>query len=693
MSTNYKSLVLAFIITSLAFCGCFLWSSVKDEYQDFTAYFNTYYNGEHAYKEALDDVKKSMIEYDISVLSGAQTPQFTISQTAHQNFDIAVEKASKVLQLYPNSGYTENCLFMIGISYYYEGDFLRSGRKFVEEQSKYSNSKRICEALMYYGNIEVINRNLNSGYNDLMKAMKLAEQETNQEVAALTAEYLSDYFLMQNDTASAARYLDSAATFAKNDEAAIYACKAGALFENLRDYSEAKREYDAAWDYARDIRILFYSKYFLARVERHDKQYSAALNDLAYLRGDDKYYQYFSLIEYQTAEALYDSGTVSSAFAEFQRIDTAYASNEAATRSAFRVANIYLYKIGDYQSAFKYYQKTAAHVAVPVISEKARQMSAFLQEYFTDFFKLHLADSLYQRAMDASVRNDSTIKHSQEDIDTLYEHVAVAQETLAGFFLFKLEIPDSAISHYSVIVSDFQKSKVYPSSLYTLGEYFFSTGDTTKAKSYLTELITGHPESSFTLSASSLLGISQKASLDSAQLDYDNAIMLENENRHDSAIVVLKKMLGLRKSPLAPQVLYTIGWIYENKLNIPDSAFSYYKTISTRYPSSDYNANVNLALLGYEQAKQDSAEAFKRKADSIANSLKPIAHDTVKASGGVPPPTKRIDSLDSTGRNGDTSLRPQNPRPDSVEESRQKTMADSLAIRRKELESRKVPER
>ena len=31
-----------------------------------------------------------------------------------------IEKASKVLQFYPTSGYTENCLFMIGIGYYYD---------------------------------------------------------------------------------------------------------------------------------------------------------------------------------------------------------------------------------------------------------------------------------------------------------------------------------------------------------------------------------------------------------------------------------------------------------------------------------------------------------------------------------------------------------------------------------------------
>ena len=332
----------------MVFSGCFIWGPVKDGFQDFTAYFNTYYNGEHAFEDALKDVKTSLKEHDIDLISGQPSTLFTISPVARQGFDTAIEKASKVLQFYPTSGYTENCLFMIGIGYYYEGDNIRSGRKFIEEESKYPNSKRFSEAEMYYGEIEIRNRNYNDGYNDLMKSIATAEEERNWEIAAQTADDLSDYFLSQSDTTTAAVYLDSAAVFSKGDDASLYACESGSLFENIGNFEEAKLEYKAAWDYARDIRLRFYSRYFLARTERHEKQFYAALGDLRYLRKDDKFYQYFPLIDYQNAEALYDSGETSAAFLEFQRIDTAYATSEAATRSAFRVANIYLYKVGDY---------------------------------------------------------------------------------------------------------------------------------------------------------------------------------------------------------------------------------------------------------------------------------------------------------------------------------------------------------
>lgn len=691
VQTKPRFLVFIPVITSVVFTGCFVWNEIEDGWGNFTAYFNTYYNGEQAFEAAMKDVKTSLKEHDISLLTGQTTTPFTISSTAHQNFDLAIEKASKVLQFHPNSGNTEDCLFMIGISYYYEGDNIRSGRKFIEAQSRFPNSKRFCEALTYYGHIEIRNRNYNDGYSDLLKAMGQAEKEENLEIAAQAAANIWAYFLTQDDWASAAEYLDSAAVYSKNDDASIYACKAGVLFENSGKFNEASREYESAWNSARDIRLRFYSRYFLARTERHGKQFYSSLEDLSYLRNDDKYFQYFPLIDYQKGEVLYDSGSVSSAFAEFQRIDTAYATSEAATRSAFRLANIYLRKIGDYQNALKYYQKTASHVAVPTITDRARLMSAALQEYFVDFYKLNLADSLYQRALLAASRNDSTIKHSQEEIDTLYEHVAEVQHALGGFFMFKLQIPDSAITHYLTIVSKFPMSRVYPSALYTLGEYYYSSGDTAGGRDNLTKLINEHPESSFSISASSLLKIPPKVIIDSAQVAYDRAMAFENMDQHDSAMVVLKGSLRNGKSTLSPQVLYAIGWIYENKLNLPDSAYTYYKKLSMQYPTSDYSANLGFTLSTFEQAKRDSAEARKRVADSIANAHKPVVRDTLKALSTPSQQNKNSGLTDSTKVKVSPSSGTQ--RLDSLEQGHQSPALDSLDVRRKELDKTKEPKR
>jgi TolA-binding protein len=638
LALTYYNSVRTKIITTLAivsiasiFGGCFVWSAIKDGYEDFTAYFNTYYNGETAFNDAMENVKASTMENRISALGGQQTP-FVISGAAKRNFDIAIEKASKILQLYPTSKYVENCIFMIGISYYYEGDNIRSGKKFVEEQSAFPNSNRLAEAKMYYGAIEVRSREYDSGRRDLAVALGLAKELRDLKTAELAAYNLSDYYLGQGDTITAIAYLDSAASFAEDDDAAIYYCNAGNLLENLHHYSAASREYERASKEAKDFRLKFYSRYFLARTERKLKSYTLALEDLKSLRKDDKYFQFFPLIEYQQAEVLYDSGAVSSAVAEFSRIDTAYATNEGATRSAFKLANIYLYKVGDFQTALKYFQKCSAHPAVAPISSKAAEMAAKLQEYFVTSYKTDLADSLYDKAVSTKGKIDSTVNQNEAEVDTLYERAADAEKALAGFFMFNLQIPDSAIARYEKLIKNFPKSKAYPSALYTLGEYFYLSGDTAKGRGYLNKLLAEHPESSFAVSASSLLGIPPPNFVDSSQAEYDAAIDSVNAGNYSYAITTLtalsKKVHG---SPIVPQALYAIGWIYENKLSFPDSAFVYYKRLSTEYPSNKLTASVALALKGYEQAQLDTAIARKRIADSLANALKVAGLDSSKA--------------------------------------------------------------
>ncbi len=661
--TKSYLIFLVLIFTAAVFDGCFAWNYISDGYQNFSAYFNTYYNGQAAFEDGLKEVKSSIKEREIALISGAQPYPFVINEAIRQKFYIAIEKASKVLQLYPSSEFTENCLFIIGICDYYEGDNIGGQRKFNEIEATFPKSSRYTEAEMYLGLMRLKSLDYDAAFASLNKAIGIAEKKKNMPVAAKAAEGLSDYFLSQNDTTRAAVYLDSAATFSTGDEAAIYACKEGSMLVGIGDYVNAKRAYEKAYAQARDVRLRFYSKYYLARVQRMQGKYYSALGNLNEIRDDDKFFQYFPLVDYQESEVLYDSGAVSSAVTNFQRIDTAYASNEAATRSAFKLGNIYLYTVGDYQTALRFFQRCAVHPSVYTISPKAQLLSGLLQEYFIIGYRVQLSDSLYTQALHAAERNDSAIAHSQVVIDTLYEHAADARQSFAGFFLFKLQIPDSAIAYYKSIVHHFQKSKAYSSSLYTLGEYYYSAGDTAEGQKYLTQLLQEHPESHYADAASSLLGKRPPTYVDSSRVQYDRAMDLEKNGDYDSAVKTLDDLLKDQKLSIAPQVLYAAGWIYENKLSQPDSAYVYYKQLATKYPSSNFSANVTLALTGYEQAERDSA---------LARSLAKAKDSTASS------PPKPLQP----------AITPQYSKVDSAETVRRPPImnrADSLAIQREQL--------
>jgi hypothetical protein len=71
------------------------------------------------------------------------------------------------------------------------------------------------------------------------------------------------------------------------------------------------------------------------------------------------------------------------------------------------------------------------------------------------------------------------------------------------------------------------------------------------------------------------------------------------------------------KSPIAPQALYTSGWILENDLFLPDSAAVVYDTLIAKYPTSLYVKQVAKKVTTYKQEKvrlqkvlQDSLNAL-----------------------------------------------------------------------------------
>lgn len=609
------------MIMSAALSGCFAWSYVKRGYDNFSAYFNTFYNASQLFNDAIKDVAETKLAYNLSLIAGDHPAPFVISSKAKTDFNDVIVKASKVLQYHPHSAYTQDCLFMIGIGYYYQGDNLRGERKFLEIESKFPDTKRLAEAEMYYGGLQLNGLKNDVGRDRVRHAIRLARSEKKPDIVATSCEILADYYLKEEDTLKAADYLDTASVFSQNDNAAIYACRAGDLYTAIHEYSKAEKQFMRATDQARTVKVRFYSVYYLARVHRLLGEYYLSLRGLKNLRDDDKFFDFFPLVDYQEATALYDSGQVSTAVSSYQKIDTAYSSSPAATRSAFRLANIYLRLVGDFQTALKYYQKVGSHPKVYEITQQGQEMARTLQDFLIASYKVVLDDSLYGKAISAVARKDTSVKYTPAKIDSLYEHAAQARDQLAGTFLFKLQMPDSAVRSYKIILRDFPKSKVYPSALYTLGEHYYSSGDTATGRKYLEKLVDEHRESPYAASASSLLGQNVQPYVDSSQVRYTEAIALTNEGKYTQAVDSLTSLVKYKKSKVAPQALYTVGWIYENKLQEPDSAFKYYKELSRKYPLTDYGQRVKLAVTGFETAERDSALARKMRADSVAAAL------------------------------------------------------------------------
>lgn len=177
--------------------------------------------------------------------------------------------------------------------------------------------------------------------------------------------------------------------------------------------------------------------------------------------------------------------------------------------------------------------------------------------------------------------------------DSLKELILNYQFELGTLFATEFNLQDSVYKYFNYILTNFPNSRFQTQSLFALGNYYLTAGDTLKADSLFLDIYTNHKNERIVNSAALLLN---KPTID---FDFDPAKELYNKAEdklemgdYNSAI---KEFLNIYKnnteSDYAPKALYAIGWTLENNLSNPDSAASIFNKITREYPRSVY-ANV-----------------------------------------------------------------------------------------------------
>ena len=98
--------------------GCSLWDN-------FVTYFNTFYNAERDYNQAIELINES--KPDPFEFKFDKVPNGT-----NKLFNNVVKNLSDILQHHPKSKYAEPSLFILGKVFYYQKNFPKAERKFKE---------------------------------------------------------------------------------------------------------------------------------------------------------------------------------------------------------------------------------------------------------------------------------------------------------------------------------------------------------------------------------------------------------------------------------------------------------------------------------------------------------------------------------------------------------------------------------
>ncbi|MBN1638026.1 MAG: hypothetical protein JW866_03605, partial [Ignavibacteriales bacterium] len=633
-------------IVIISFSGCGLW-------EDFTTYFNTYFNAEESFLQAEEIIKAQ--KKDLFEFREDKPPQNTF-----QPLQKVIEKCSKILQFNAESSYFDDALLLIGKAFYYRQEYLKAQRKF-QELLTITDSDLKLESKLWLGKTELHLRNHEEGKGLLAQVQEEAIEQDEEKI--LTQAFISQIsFELFNENYSVATDLIENLLEVSSDDVlnATIAYELGKLYLKLEDYESASNAFLKVSDYSPDFETEFYSLLEYAKIKKILGDYDVAFELLEDLRSKSRYKEFQDEVELEIALVHYKMDEIEETIVKLIQIDSTYKKTESVGRARYLMGEIFDNRL-DFDSAKFFYDKVVNTDASNELKTTAKSRSIKIDKYFLIRDKISAQDLQLSYVIYPETFNRDSLKYIEYvKLDSVYkaevqnnpenillknnppkqvkkpvkptisaDSILVLKSNvlyeLANYFYIDMDVPDSAIYYYNEIKENYKNSIYYPNALYALAGYYESIGHNDEANTLYSEIYDDFKESKIINEVAKKIGKPEIV----AEVDLASKLFLEAEeiylsSNYENAIDKFYEIYSnYPKSDYAAKSLYTIGWIYENELEMPDSAGSIYKLLAEKFKDSQYAKASNLKLSGYQQ-EQQRLQAIQ---DSIANAQKTLEEE------------------------------------------------------------------
>lgn len=659
--------LLTFLGFSLIFTSCSIKKFISQSLEDFTTYFNTYYNAQRIFKEA----EKEILKQQKDLFTSDKTPP---PGNLTNKFVSVIEKCSKILQYNSKSSLVDNALMMIGKAYYYQREYPSAIRKFNElvinfQESPFYLEAKLWAAKSYSRTVEV--EKANRLLIDLYEEAKTFE---NEEIINLTLLEMLKIYYSKNDYEKFIELGEEFINSSDDDEAiAQVMLQMGIFYSKLNKMDLAIDLLRKVTNYTDDYYYKFKSQLELAKVYREKLNFDLAEKILNKLDTEPLYNDYKDYIYLEKAYIFRAKGDSLEALNYFVRIDTTYPSKEAGGIAQFELAK-YLEENGEsYDSAKFYYDKCIRSQAPKELIQIASNKSKIFTRYKSIWtsinnFEKQIAqlrkfpiDTTYPKfqeiEIDSSMLNDSAYladlqeylaekkkadsiyaaKLARDSIiylnnlktaDSIEVNIARLKFDLGTLFFIDLDKPDSAFYYFEYIVRKNPNQELTEKALYALANYYDKVGNNAKADSLFQIIYNNYSDSEISEIVAKKLGLTPKR-LNTNYPDleyYRGEKLIEAGKIHDAIKHFYLIYEKYNRTDYGPKALGMIGYLLEEKLMLNDSAYNVYKLLKEKYPGSVYTQRINSKLLAYEselqrkeQEKKLEEEKLKQEEQNIEN--------------------------------------------------------------------------
>ncbi len=523
-------------------------------------YFNTFYNARKNFNEA----EKARIA---SQAKGGR------AQVNRGKYKTAIEKSSIVLEKHPDSKYYDDALYIIGVSYYWTEEYLKSQRKFRELLANFEESDYAIRSKLYLAKCKLALDERPEAITIFQNLLKTVKDDNIRSEAAFA---IGEYYFDSKDYEQANIYYEALIdSLASNDaEKRRARLKVADGYFARFDIPAAKENYLAVLKMKpteeEEYRALFRAgecSYLLQDI-------TGGLERFETLADDVRFYDSIGSVRLQIARGYELDDDMELALEEYEDVSVESESSPASGAALYNLGLISQFDLEDFDQALDFYEQA---------KKKGRTRNPFYDESVR-----RAADIAKLATFKEGLALDSTATSEQLD------QASLAELRLGELFLFDLNQPDSALAAFKYAVDSLPEAYYTPRALLSLAlaerDYL---DDTTSYDSLMQVFLDRYPKTDFypdALEALGLKGTAADTGYAASYFDEAERWLVEQSNL-DSAMKYYQVVAdSFPQSKLSTKARFTLIWLDDkyNHKQEDSTIFFAYSDLADLYPQDEY---------------------------------------------------------------------------------------------------------
>lgn len=615
---------------------------IGNRIENFVTYFNTYFNAKESYDNAYED-------YSTRVLSLYSTRidniygSVQLSQESIDNFNKAIQNASKVIQYRKSSQFMDKSVILIGKSYFYLGDYVKAERKFSEFISKLSLSPVLDEALLYLAKTQLRQNNITPA---LERLNKLISASKDRNVVAESYKTIGEYYIYKKDYPTAISNYKKSIEFSEDEEFSAQMQFLIAGITSRSDFKLASNEYLKVLNYGTTFDQEFFALYNQAKylVLGNELSKSKPLIEKLEVKYKD-IPEYLSQVMLLKAVYYDQKKDYKRAIEQYSYVIQNFGKTVASSDASYYLGKYFETVEKNYLRAFQFYsyanEENSAGTNASLNQAKLKTLRKYFDlrtmytgqtvhtEYDESFYKIFDKNYIDQKGeenkegelkgkdggrpgyfQDSLITVDTvSFTDTLSSVDTMkayYEKVSTSSYQLGELFSYELYNHDSAQYYFNSAFEIAQDYELKAKSLYALALLYKNTDKSALYEEKLNIILKDFANSSVANESRILLDIPvlENSADDEAVNIYNTSEQKFISGDYNSALsgfyTIINSFPG---SKYFHKSLYSAGWIYENELRNADSSYSYYSKLLSLKPDQDYIKIILPKVEEYQRSK------------------------------------------------------------------------------------------